>query len=74
MGMYVILAKDVIVIKTLISEAPVHEIEGILSPSIEKVLVDVFFEEEFASMQSMEMSYIFKNAYKRYSVNKLPQN
>ncbi len=69
MEKYVIPAKNPIVIKTLVSESPVYEIEGIMAPAIEKVLVDVFFEEEFSTLRGMEMSYIFKNAYEMYSVN-----
>jgi hypothetical protein len=70
MDRYVIPAKDAIIVKALVSEAPVREVNGIVTGAIEKILVDVFFEEEFSALRGAEMVHIFGNAFERYPVNK----
>ncbi|HNW91072.1 MAG TPA: hypothetical protein PKN48_15540 [Bacteroidales bacterium] len=69
MNTYVIRSKNPIIVKVLVSEAPVYELGGITTASIEKILVDVFFEEEFVSLHGSEMLHIFTNAFERYPIN-----
>jgi hypothetical protein len=59
-----------IIVKPLISEAPLQVIDGIQVPSIEKLLVDVFCDDQvYAAMQGTEMRNIFKGAFSQYSVH-----
>lgn len=69
MDKYVINATKPIIVKALITEAPTNEINGIITGSIEKILVDVFFEEEFKSLRGSEMVHIFNNAFEMYPIN-----
>jgi hypothetical protein len=69
MDTYVIHSKDPIIVKALVSESPVYEVDGITTASIEKILVDVYFEEEFESLHGSEMLHIFTNAFERYPIN-----
>ena len=62
--------KDVIIIKSLISEAPLISIKGIKTASIEKMLVDIFCDDVlFSAQQGSEMRTIFETAFTKYTVN-----
>ncbi|MBX9808563.1 MAG: hypothetical protein K2X95_12295 [Flavobacteriaceae bacterium] len=62
--------KEVIIIKTLVSEAPLVLVEGINTASIEKVLVDIFCDETlFSAQQGAEMRTIFSDAFNKYTIN-----
>lgn len=62
--------KEVIIIKPLVSEAPMQKVQAVPSPTIEKILVDIFSDEVvFAAQQGSEMQTIFRNAFDRYAVN-----
>lgn len=62
--------KDSIIIKQLISEAPLMEVGGIKTATIEKILVDVYCDEYlFHSYHGAEMDNIYRNAMQRYTIN-----
>jgi len=69
MDTYVIPSNEPIIVKSLVSEAPLYKVRGITTASIEKILVDVYFEEEFVSLHGSEMLHIFTNAFERYPIN-----
>jgi hypothetical protein len=61
---------DSLIVMGLISKSPTVEINRIIVPSIEKILVDIFCNPSlYASFQGSEMTYIFENAFKKYDVN-----
>jgi hypothetical protein len=61
--------EEYIIIKSLISEAPLQEVNGITMPSLEKVLVDIISDKSlFKAMQGSEMRNIFTEAFQKYSV------
>jgi hypothetical protein len=61
--------ESALIVKPLVSEAPIQEVRGVPTVSIEKLLVDVHFDTEFEYAQGQETVYIFENAFSRYSVN-----
>jgi hypothetical protein len=62
--------KETIIVKSLVSEAPLQTINRINLPTIEKMLVDIFCDDViFAAQQGSEMRTIFQEALKRYTVN-----
>ena len=66
---YISAEKDTIIVKPLVSEAPLQIIHGISSPTIEKLLVDIFCDDIiFAAQQGSEMRTIFDEAINKYSV------
>ncbi len=66
----VLTTKDTIIIKPLISEAPLSILGDISVPSLEKILVDLFADKEiFYFLQGNELLNIFKNAMEKYTVN-----
>ena len=68
---YVSFADNAIVIKDLISEAPILKQENISTITIEKILVDVFCDINlFAAQQGSELEVIFRTAFEKYTINK----
>jgi hypothetical protein len=61
---------DSIIVRTLISEAPLQVLEGVNTPTIEKILVDVAGDVEFDFLQGTEMTYFYRNVTERHNVNK----
>lgn len=62
--------KDVYIVKSLVSEAPVQKVKRVCTLSIEKMLVDIFCDETlFAAQQGAEMRTIFNEALGKYTVN-----
>lgn len=62
--------KEAIIVKPLVSEAPIQNVQGVRTITIEKMLVDIFCDEViFAAQQGSEMQTIFKNAFEKYTMN-----
>ena len=60
-----------LIIKTLITEAPTQIIDNIKVPTLEKILVDIYCDNEiFISQQGAEMKTIFETAIYKYTLNK----
>jgi len=67
---FVLDSKDSIIIKSLISEAPIQKIDGVTVPTIEKILVDLYADSEiFFFVQGNELLNIFTNVLDKYTVN-----
>lgn len=62
--------KESLIVKSLVSEAPIQNVKGINTASLEKMLVDVFCDDViFSVQQGNEMRTLFKEALNKYSVN-----
>lgn len=67
---YILGENKVIIVKSLISEAPVQNITNLNTVTLEKMLVDIFCDKSiFSAYQGNEMKTIFTNAYSKYTVN-----
>jgi hypothetical protein len=66
---YVSNTEDTIIVKSLITESPVIEYQGIKIASLEKMLVDCIADTKIYGAQSQEMDLIFKAAAEKYSIN-----
>jgi hypothetical protein len=54
----------------LVTEAPLQEINTIPTVTIEKMLVDIFCDQDiFIAQQGEEMSVIFREAFSKYTIN-----
>lgn len=62
-------SKHNIVVKPLITEAPVQNKDFIKVPTIEKLLVDIYCDKDFYYMQGAEYEHIWNNAYSMYNIN-----
>lgn len=63
-------SNNAIIIRQLISESPLQLVEGINTPTIEKVLVDIVGDVEFSFMQGSEINYVYSTIFERLNVNK----
>ncbi len=67
---YVISKKEPIIITSLITEAPLEEIDGVKTASLEKVLVDICSNETlFSSQQGAELIRIYESAFEKYTIS-----
>jgi hypothetical protein len=68
---YISSADEVIIVKNLISEAPLEKIDKISIPTLEKLLVDMLIDEQLFAAQQGEIEFILKTAFGKYPINKL---
>ncbi len=67
---YVYDNRDSIVIKKLVSQAPISQNKKIATPKLEKILVDVFMEKDFYyPYQGQELINIYENAFRYYRIS-----
>ena len=66
---YIDLGKAVVIIKPLVSESPLTQNNGIMVPTLEKLLVDLCKDEDFYFLQGFEETYIIENARSLYDIN-----
>jgi len=67
---YINLAEPAIFIKPLTSESPVvKRNDGMKTPTLEKLLVDINADEDYFYLQGEETFYMFRNALERYGIN-----
>lgn len=60
---------NIIVVRPLIAEAPLSSYQGINTPSIEKILVDIVSDKEFDYAGGAELYHIYTNAIESVDVN-----
>lgn len=73
-NLYINNSEDVIILKHLISEAPLQESEKITVPTLEKLLVDMTIDTKVYAAQQGEIQSIYVNAFDKYEVNKKKMN
>ena len=61
---------EAIIIRPLISESPLQLVDGIKTPAIEKILVDIVGDLEFNFLQGSEINYVYSSIFERHNVNK----
>ena len=69
-NMYVIESVEPVIVKSLVTESPCQTINNITTVTLEKILVDIFFDDQiFAAQQGSEMNHIFSTAFEKYIIN-----
>lgn len=66
---YINALDDVIIVKTLYSEAPTLKLNELTIPTLEKILVDMLIDENLFAAQQGELDFIFKSAFDKYGIN-----
>lgn len=64
------LSKDAVIVKPLISESPLIEANGVRTPRLEKILVDIYCDDDLDYLHGSEWNRIFDNAHSLYSINR----
>lgn len=66
---YVDLAEKSVIVKALTTEAPIKPVDGVMMPTLEKMLVDINADPDFYYLQGNEAFNIMQNARSLYSIN-----
>ncbi len=66
---YVDVKKKIVVVKALVSQAPLARQEGYYVPTLEKLLVDIRKDKDFYYMQGIEASYMTDTARQMYVID-----
>lgn len=66
---YVNLQEPCFIVKTFVTESPVNRIGGMITPTIEKILVDIQKDDDLDYMRGTESLYMFRTAFDLYVVN-----
>ena len=66
---YIINHNEVIIVKPLISESPLLEIDNIKTPAIEKLLIDCLIDTDLFAAQQDELDNIYQSAFNKYFIN-----
>ena len=62
--------RDIIVVSSLVSQAPIDCIDGINVPTIEKILVDIISDNSLHAMAESQAYDIYMTAFERYAINR----
>ncbi len=62
---------EVIIVKNLVSEAPLMELQRTVIPTLEKLLVDMLIDMNLFSAQQNETEFIVRTATERFAINEL---
>ncbi len=66
---YVNLQEPCVIVKTFVTESPVNRVDGIITPTIEKLLIDIQKDDDLDYMRGTESLYMFRTAFDLYVVN-----
>lgn len=61
----------VLIVKNMISESPLIEIDKIVVPALEKLLVDMLIDTALFSAQQNEKGFIMRSVMQKYTLNEL---
>lgn len=65
---YINTHRESIVVLPIISQSPLHTTDGIRTPKLEKILVDIYVLPCFKHLQGLEYTRVFANAYRKYVI------
>lgn len=66
---YVDVKKKIVIVKPLVSQAPLTKQDGCRVPTLEKLLVDIRADKDFYYMQGIEADYMTETARQLYVIN-----
>lgn len=69
MNDYVDLRKDCFIVKPLVTESPIQTIDGVPSPTLEKLLVDILKDPDMEYLRGMEFNYMIETALNQYQLS-----
>lgn len=62
---------EILIVKNMVSESPLVEKEKIVTPALEKLLVDMLIDTALFSAQQNEKEYIMRSAMEKVTLNEL---
>lgn len=62
---------EVLIVKNMVSESPLLEVDKIVVPALEKLLVDMLIDTSLFSAQQNEKEFIMRSVLEKYTLNQL---
>ncbi len=62
---------EVVIIKSIVSEAPLTELQKVIVPTLEKLLVDMLIDTALFSAQQNEKEFMIRSVMQKYTLNEL---
>ncbi|WP_461532887.1 DUF6577 family protein [Sinomicrobium sp.] len=62
---------EAVIIKNMVSESPLTEVQKVMVPRLEKFLVDMLIDTALFSAQQNEKEFIMRSAMEKYTLNEL---
>lgn len=66
---YIDLKEECLIVKPLVTESPLKEVDGIKIPTLEKLLVDTQKDEDFDYLRGAESLKMYQLAFDQYTIN-----
>lgn len=66
---YVNLREQCVIVKPFVTESPVNKVNGVETPTLEKLLVDIQKDDDLDYMRGIESLYMYQTALDQYVVN-----
>ena len=66
---YIVNFDEVVIVKSLISEAPLLELDNMMIPSVEKLLIDCLIDTDLFAAQQDELDQIYQSVFQKFEVN-----
>lgn len=67
---YINNAEDAVILIYLVSEAPLNNVNNVVIPSLEKLLVDMLIDVDIFSAQQGEIEFIYNTAFSKFQINR----
>jgi hypothetical protein len=61
--------ESIIIVRVLVSGSPVQMIRNVPTITIEKLLVDLFSDNDFNYLRGNELTHVYSNAFSMYTIN-----
>ena len=66
---YIDLREPCVIVKTLVTESPLMDVQSVRVPTLEKLLVDTQKDSDFDYLQGAESLYMYQMAFELYNIN-----
>jgi len=67
---YISELKEAVIVEPMISRAPVRKLKNVMIPRLEKILVDLYCDDElFFAFQGSQLVKIFEGCFEKYLIN-----
>lgn len=67
---YINNAEDAVILIYLVSEAPLNNVNNVVIPTLEKLLVDMLIDVDIFSAQQGEIEFIYNTAFSKFQINR----
>ncbi|MCQ2147423.1 MAG: type IV toxin-antitoxin system AbiEi family antitoxin domain-containing protein [Bacteroidales bacterium] len=66
---YIDISSPAIIVKPMVSDSPLKTMDGIIGPTLEKLMVDIRRDKDFDYLSGKESARMLENAFKIFSIN-----